>query len=246
MKKLYSLFATAAIAFVLNAQTTVNYVFADKGFANQEVITGDAIDANLEYTVQQNTPAQSVTYYTSGSAARMYSERNSGDGNSITITPLNGAVINSLTINALTNYTPTVTYSVDGGAFQTAALSGTTYTITGLTAESSVVFKNAHSGGSSNTQLRIPSFSVTYTEDVLAVNDAVSSKSILVKNTVVAEELSFAAKTAVQIINMNGQVVKTANVSENSKLNVSDLAKGVYIVRGTVNGKTATQKIIKK
>ena len=45
---------------------------------------------------------------------------------------------------------------------------------------------------------------------------------------------------------MNGQVVKSASVNENTSLNVADLAKGMYIVTGTVNGKAVSEKIIKK
>ena len=45
---------------------------------------------------------------------------------------------------------------------------------------------------------------------------------------------------------MNGQVVKTANVTENSRLNVSELPKGIYIVSGTVNGQAVSQKVMKK
>ncbi len=45
---------------------------------------------------------------------------------------------------------------------------------------------------------------------------------------------------------MAGQVVKTASVSENQSLNVSDLQQGTYIVTGTVNGKNVSEKVIKK
>lgn len=234
------------MAVAVNAQTTVNYVFADQGFVNAEVITGGTIDSNLSYTVQQNTAGNSVTYYTSGTAARVYSDRNSADGNSITITPATGVVITSLTINALAGYTPTVTYSVDGGAFQTATLSGTTYTITGISAESSLVFKNAHSGGSTNIQLRIPSFTVTYDAASLSVTDINSSSKSLVKNTQVENSLIFAAKANVKVYNVNGQMVKSAAVNENTSLDVSSLPRGMYIVTGEVDGKAVSQKVLKK
>ena len=45
---------------------------------------------------------------------------------------------------------------------------------------------------------------------------------------------------------MNGQVVKSASVSENKSLEVADLASGMYIVTGTVEGQAVSTKIIKK
>lgn len=78
-----------------------------------------------------------------------------------------------------------------------------------------------------------------------AVSDVTKAKVSLVKNTVVGEAIAFANAADIQIINTAGQVVKTAKVTEGSTLNVSSLAKGVYIVTGTVNGEKVSQKIIK-
>lgn len=83
-------------------------------------------------------------------------------------------------------------------------------------------------------------------DDTLAINDANITKVNLVKNTVVSNEIIFGQSAKVSIINMNGQIVKTTEVSENSRLNVSQLSKGIYIVTATVNGKPISQKIIKK
>lgn len=80
----------------------------------------------------------------------------------------------------------------------------------------------------------------------LAVGNASATKANLVKNTVVSNTMIFAAKADVQIVNMNGQVVKTASVNENTSLDVASLANGTYIVTGNVNGKVVSQKIIKK
>jgi len=79
----------------------------------------------------------------------------------------------------------------------------------------------------------------------MAVADFSKSKFSLVKNTVVGESIAFAKTADIQIINVAGQVVKTAKVTEGSTLNVSSLAKGVYIVTGTVNGEKVSQKVIK-
>ena len=72
-----------------------------------------------------------------------------------------------------------------------------------------------------------------------------SNKINLVKNTNVNNTMVFGTKANVQIVNANGQVVKTAAVSENTSLDVSSLAKGMYIVTAEVNGQKVSQKIIK-
>lgn len=246
MKKFYSLFAAVILAASVNAQTTsVNYAFADQGYSNAQEITGDNIDANLDYALDANG-ANPPTHYTAG-GLRLYSVRATGEGNIMTITPKNAAKITSLVVNAsAVAYTPAITYSVDGGAFVPATWSGTTLTISGIEAATSLRIKNAHTGGGSNIQLRIPSFTVTYNLVTMAVGDVNATKVNLVKNTVVGNAILFAAKADVQILNMNGQVVKTASVNENSSLEVSSLAKGMYVVTANVNGKAVSQKIIKK
>ena len=80
----------------------------------------------------------------------------------------------------------------------------------------------------------------------LSVDGVNANKANLVKNTVVGNSIIFSSKANVQVVNMNGQVVKTASVNENTTLDVSTLTKGTYIVTGNVNGKAVSQKIIKK
>ena len=65
------------------------------------------------------------------------------------------------------------------------------------------------------------------------------------KNTNVNNTIVFGAKANVQIISANGQVVKTAAVNENTTLDVSSLAKGMYIISADVNGQKVSQKVIK-
>ncbi len=98
----------------------------------------------------------------------------------------------------------------------------------------------------SNAQFRLDDVVLSGTNTTLATEVVNSTKVNLVKNTVVGNAIMFAAKADVQILNMNGQVVKTASVNENTSLEVSSLAKGMYVVTATVNGKAVSQKIIKK
>ncbi|SDE09303.1 T9SS type A sorting domain-containing protein [Riemerella columbipharyngis] len=80
----------------------------------------------------------------------------------------------------------------------------------------------------------------------LGVYELTSKTANLVKNTVVSDKLVFGAKSNVVIFNANGQAVKSAQVSEGSVLDLSSLPKGVYIVSGSVNNKSVSQKIVKK
>ena len=80
----------------------------------------------------------------------------------------------------------------------------------------------------------------------LAVSDLKEVKAQFVKNTIVNNEISFGSKTDVKVYNMNGQLVKSASVSENTNLQVADLEAGIYIVTGTVNGQAVSQKVMKK
>ena len=83
-------------------------------------------------------------------------------------------------------------------------------------------------------------------EGALATSEVGISRHALIKNTVVADELTFAAKSSIEILDMSGKVVKTAEVTDGFNLNVSSLPKGTYIVKGLANGETSVQKFVKK
>ncbi|WP_322970229.1 T9SS type A sorting domain-containing protein [Faecalibacter sp. LW9] len=81
----------------------------------------------------------------------------------------------------------------------------------------------------------------------LGLGEVVKSKYTLVANSIVSSEILFAAEAKnVQIFNSNGQLVQHVSVVEGTKLNVSSLPKGVYVVKGEVNGQVVVQKIVKK
>ncbi len=82
--------------------------------------------------------------------------------------------------------------------------------------------------------------------NMLSVSNVNGTKVTLVKNTIVNNTVVFGAKANVNIVNANGQVVKTAAVADGTSLDVSSLSKGMYIITAEVNGQTVSQKIIKK
>ena len=111
----------------------------------------------------------------------------------------------------------------------------------------SIAIRQAGTATNGTGNISIDNLIVNTVEAVtLAVVDVNSAKVNIVKNTVVGNTIMFSAKADIQILNMNGQVVKTASVNENTSLEVSSLAKGMYVVTANVNGKAVSQKIIKK
>ncbi|MCI3937794.1 lamin tail domain-containing protein [Chryseobacterium aahli] len=85
------------------------------------------------------------------------------------------------------------------------------------------------------------------TSGSLAVSDLNKTKSSFIKNTFVKnEEITFGADVKdVKVYTLTGQVVKTGSVKNGATLNVAELQKGNYIVTGTVNNQSVSQKILK-
>ncbi|MCD9856019.1 lamin tail domain-containing protein [Epilithonimonas sp. JDS] len=85
------------------------------------------------------------------------------------------------------------------------------------------------------------------TGQTLAVGDVNGSNSVFIKNTLVKNnEIIFGNDVQnVQIYSMSGQLVKSNNAKDLTKINIADLPKGNYIVTGTVNDKKVSERIIK-
>ncbi len=120
--------------------------------------TSGNIDNNISFTTEKNSSSNAPAYNKAGEI-RFYFH-STGNGGSITLLPLNGAIITDVVMTASgTGYTPTVKYNVDGQDDVEATLSGTTYTISGISAGATLKIRNANT---TNTQLRIKSITVTY------------------------------------------------------------------------------------
>lgn len=121
----------------------------------------------------------------------------------------------------------------------------TLHTVTVTAPANATTFQLAVRAYNNATLAAFDDFSVT--SGALATGEVQPSKYRIIKNTFVKNEgISFGANVKdVKIYNMYGQIVKTASVKENEVLNVSELAKGNYIVTGTVNNEPVSQKILK-
>ena len=250
MKKIYSLFAAVILAASVNAQTTV---FS----ANFDDVTGTGGTDGLW---SGSAASSAATAPTGWIYSNMYSGNKCLKGGA-------GSKLGSITTPELTELSGNATLTFQAGAWDGSSekltlnvsiIGGgslnvtsvnlvkgqfTTYTveITGGTSSSKLVFAAA---AAANNRFFIDEILVT--APTQAVVDVNATKLNLVKNTVVANAIMFATKADVQILNMNGQVVKTASVNENTSLDVATLAKGMYVVTATVNGKAVSQKIMKK
>lgn len=262
MKKFYSLLAVAIVSLNLQAQTTVyaenmgtpsaTTVIASNTFQNTGITysgTADVRSTNVSTGYTGASGGGNIFFTGTAGTNFVISGINTTGYNNLVLSfghvKTTNASSNELTVevsgNGGTSWTPlTYTRATGGGTSNVWSLitaSGTIPAVSSLM----IRFTNTISG-----QFRLDDVKVVGTPETMAVVDAAKGKANLVKNTVVANELIFGATGKVSVVNMNGQVVKTAEVSENSRLDVSSLAKGTYVVTAVVNGQTVSQKIIKK
>ena len=148
------IFFLCFIAQVTWGQTTVTHNFTSTASLNT------SIDTNVSINTIKNAAAAPGYYSTVGGHVRLYSERSTGDGNEIILTPNIGIVITAVSIvRASSSGSPSsVTYAVDGGTRLNFPDS-----VTGVNAASTFSIKNQHLGDPTNIQLHISSITVTYT-----------------------------------------------------------------------------------
>lgn len=164
--------------------------------------------------------------------------------------PINQTVLLVVKYNIATN---TASLFVNPSTGSTEPTTASATNNTGTTAAPAMVDYFCLREGSSTGNFQIDEVRVGTTfaqvtpSAVLAVVDLNKSKSNFVKNTFVKnEEITFGTDVKdIKIYTLTGQVVKTASVKEGATLNVAELAKGNYIVTGTVNNQPVSQKILK-
>ncbi len=251
MKKIYSLLAAVILTATVNAQVfsenfdSVTGTGGNTGGWNGSVATGSLTGKLTGWTITSGFGADKCIKLGAGSTM----------GSAITPAITTSATALKLTFRAgawdgtsekltITVSVASGTATVTGGAITLTKGAFNTYTVdlTNVTGPLKLKFS---ADVASNNRFFLDDVLVE-TVPTMAVVDANTTKANLVKNTIVANELIFGASAKVSIYNTAGQVVKTADITENSKLDVSVLPKGIYIVTGLVNGQAVSQKIIKK
>ncbi len=261
MTKFYSLLAAVALTATVNAQSTSTITINVANIGGTAVLGTGNYASGAERTWTTNTidfagkaiTGNAANQPANPTAAGTLIQSQANNGVIYNTTALPGKLV-SVTINSagtpresslfggnarLVNSTTGV-YDVTGGTqVGAASTTGWSADLTGSDYRFFAVKRGASAG-------YISSIVIVYENPTMAVVDAGKAKANLVKNTIVSNELIFGAAAKVSVVNMNGQVVKTAEVSDNSRLDVSALPKGAYVVTGVVNGQAVSQKIIKK
>lgn len=254
MKKIYSFLAVAAMAVGIQAQTVVlTEDFAAYSLGGNTASSGtgapDSKDVYVEGTNVSTFPVGTKVYQAGGMAklgtGSLVGSMTTGELN---LSTDGGNVRVSFDVKGWTNVEGPIKVSVDGDSKEvtyTATMSGTPQAVSvefsGVGTATSKVTIETIAKRAYIDNVKIETFNST-----LAVSDAFNTKANLIKFTNVQDQLVFAAASDVKIVNAAGQIVKSAKVDANTELNVSSLAKGVYIVSGLVNGTAVSQKFIKK
>ena len=161
------LLTTFAIPTGMKGQTThiIGWGSAsgDPGTYTNFTTTSGSVEGVMSFTTAKNGSSTAPAYNSNASELRLYYNA-SGNGGSITITPVSGVTITDAVITTSTS--PSVAYYVDGGNAVSVTASSNTYTISGISASVSLEIKNVNT---SNTQLRIKTITLTYTSGSSAV-----------------------------------------------------------------------------
>ena len=166
MKRKLTLLLTAMmlLTFHLHSRADeVTYVMSSMGWTNGQVVGSGTFDSKFSYNsgTGDDGASEGPKYYTSGSAVRFYAKNGgTGLGNWMQVAPIGSYTITGIELTAISSYTPTVKCVVDNGTEIEMTLSGTTYSLTGISATERVKFWDA---ALTNTQLRITQIKVTYT-----------------------------------------------------------------------------------
>ncbi len=167
-RKTFPIFIIALLcAFMQNALGQNTYTIGwgsasgEAGTYTNFAETSGTVENVLSFTTDKNDAGTAPAYNSTNNELRLY-YASTGNGGSITITPLQGVTITGAVITTSTE--PSVAYSVDGGVAESVSHSDNsdntyTYTISGISATSSLEIKNVNT---SNTQLRIKTIAITY------------------------------------------------------------------------------------
>lgn len=256
MKKFYSLVAIAALS-------TLSYAQGSESFESQSALTatyadgsfaGETAGVNVAYVHSRNEGLGTADDSSINSKGIML--RRADEPSSVEFSIPNG--VGDFTFSyrkAFTGGVPrTIAVYVDG--VQVNAMtpfgegSGTQTTVytstTTINKEGAVKVKVSFAGGTAAGNKQFTVDNVVWTSPSLGLNDLEASKAVF--NTVWGADALFSTKhnAIVEVYNMNGQLVKSFEVNGVQNVNVSSLAKGTYVVKTTSNGKTTSQKVVKK
>ncbi|MBQ0118050.1 MAG: T9SS type A sorting domain-containing protein [Flavobacterium sp.] len=268
--------AFSAISFAQTSTTSNYTFANITTFGTNDIVISNtplAIEANkLTLTGEKNTPSAPPKYFGANASnrdLRVYNETG-GNGNQIQLNLIDADTtlfISQVNFTALNGRNPALKYSIDGGiTFENVTKVDLDYSIVSLNTRS-IIIKNAATATSS--QLRILGVSVTYTKPAEAPVDpaptdptdptdptvpptaSVNENGITglniypnPANNVINIASDLAGLKTVVIYNIAGKQV--INTTTEQTVNVANLNAGIYMVKVSQEGKTATRKLVIK
>jgi hypothetical protein len=265
MRKIFTVLGIVAVSAIANAQQTIvlseDFATYTDGGNTASTGTGAPSGTDIYNPGSATNPIAPVAnfptgskVYTAGGMAKLGTASLIGTMTSKTLdlSSNGGNVVITFDVKGWTATPSTILVKVTNLADQTVSYSAV---MSGSTESKTVTFTGGQANSTVTFETPITSFRAyldnivikTVASGSLAVSDFGKTKSLFVKNTFVKNnEIAFGADAKdVKVYNMFGQIVKTASVKADGTLNVADLAKGNYIVTGTVNNEAISQKILK-
>ncbi len=139
-----------------------------------------------------------------------------------------------------------IQYSPQGGSISSANTTTNSYTITGLTQNTTYQIQVQANCGNGNLSGWSQPISVTTT----GIESHLANSIALYPNPAkeyINVECTMSNVKSVEVIDVYGKVINTVNVIDNpTRINVSGLANGVYFVRVTTDQGVATKTFVKK
>lgn len=231
-----------------NAAAYLNntYSWSSSGMVNAEVLTTKNLDTNWKISGSKNSASTEATYYTSGSALRVYGHKE-GDGGHLLIEPTAGNIDKVLTrveFEAYSGYTPAIKVfagmtqagmsEIVSQSFDTVSFK---YAYTNLTGFKFFKIQNAVTG--STSQYRVKTITFDY-KDEETVYDPVASLTTNFTATqfAIGEEYtfsptilpaganqSFVVSSLSPAIQVTGSTIKAIGVATNVVVTITTVGK---------------------
>ncbi|MDR2206602.1 MAG: T9SS type A sorting domain-containing protein [Flavobacteriaceae bacterium] len=261
MKKIFTVLSAVALGIMANAQNLVQNPGFENGFTDPWFKGWNATytDPTL-VTTGAHAGTNCVAYIGATATTGFYQNVSVVPGHSITISMWYKASGDGTDARIWSSYLsdpssttpiyqePEATDDPLRGPFNQyfdPAADWTEHTVT-VTVPAGANILQLHVRAYNNGTAYFDDFSVIDNDATAGTTEVGLSKHALIKNTLVNNQITFAADANIQIINTVGQVVKSAKVTNGTSMDVSSLAKGVYIVTGVANGEKSSQKFIKQ
>lgn len=260
MKKIFTILGIAAVASVANAQTNL---VPNPGFESWDTTTTPPKPTGWSFISPTGITQETVMVHSGTSSVKAVAPA-TGNGSLNVDIPATASTqytlgywildndpnararhwVQARTASANITWTGTTfqptTYSTDNPSWVYVSATSTTPAGTELLRFD---FRNYGTGTGGGT---VYYDDVVLVQGTLAAGEVTPSKHRLIKNSIVTSDLVFATNSSVKIFDVTGKLIKTADVQDNTKLNLSNLPKGTYIVKGLANGESTMQKFIKQ